>query len=266
MNISEQVKCQCGVRAANECRGAWEPGCDLGANPDHVAVADETPEQVIASLTTAPEEPGFVRLPRTAAEAECMAKLGMMWLEANAPEKLAAKEPLTRFCPGCGSLGPVDAKYRDCCPDGGRARMIPESLAQRCHDLFLLALEAVKGHATQPVEIHQWRKRGTSMWWDGIPDHADGCGPYETRTLYAGAAPAQAEPAARTAAQIVQQTEELAAALMEWRFGGLLAADYRTSKNPRGLHCWQMACKAQEILTATDPMNAVAELNDGGAA
>lgn len=49
-------------------------------------------------------------------------------------------EPLTRFCPGCGSVGPVPEKYRDCCPDGSRARMIPEPLANHCRDLFLVAL------------------------------------------------------------------------------------------------------------------------------
>jgi ribA/ribD-fused uncharacterized protein len=32
--------------------------------------------------------------------------------------------------------------------------------------------------------IHQWRKIGTSPWWDGFPDNEDGRGPYETRTLY----------------------------------------------------------------------------------
>ena len=32
-------------------------------------------------------------------------------------------EPLTRFCPGCGSVGDVPAKYRDCCPDGSHARV-----------------------------------------------------------------------------------------------------------------------------------------------
>lgn len=49
-------------------------------------------------------------------------------------------EQFTRFCPGCGSVGEVDAKFQDCCPDGSGARLIPASLAQKCHDLFLLAL------------------------------------------------------------------------------------------------------------------------------
>jgi hypothetical protein len=49
-------------------------------------------------------------------------------------------EPMARFCPGCGSVGPVDAKYRDCCPDGSKARMVPAKFAEDCHDLFKLAI------------------------------------------------------------------------------------------------------------------------------
>lgn len=60
-------------------------------------------------------------------------------------------EPLTRFCPGCGSVGPVPEKYRDCCPDGSRARMIPEPLAHQCHDLFQAALDGARAHSAPPV-------------------------------------------------------------------------------------------------------------------
>ena len=51
-------------------------------------------------------------------------------------------EPMTRFCPGCGSVGEVPKKYRDCCPDGSDSRVIPEKLAKQCHDLFQGALQA----------------------------------------------------------------------------------------------------------------------------
>lgn len=60
-------------------------------------------------------------------------------------------EPMTRFCPGCGSVGEVPKKYRDCCPDGGDSRVIPTNLANKCHDLFQGALQAAmadKGGAT----------------------------------------------------------------------------------------------------------------------
>lgn len=68
---------------------------------------------------------------------------------ADAPvaEPVALKEDMVRFCPGCGSVGEVEKKFRDCCPDGSRARLIPEPLARQCRDLFQLALRA----ATSPV-------------------------------------------------------------------------------------------------------------------
>lgn len=59
-------------------------------------------------------------------------------------------EPVIRFCPGCGSVGPVPDTFKDCCPDGKHAREIPEPLAQRCRDLFYLALEA--NTAQEPVK------------------------------------------------------------------------------------------------------------------
>lgn len=57
--------------------------------------------------------------------------------QAGAP----GAELLVRYCPGCGSVGPVKGKYLDCCPDGNEARMIPEALARRCHDTFRIALD-----------------------------------------------------------------------------------------------------------------------------
>lgn len=54
-----------------------------------------------------------------------------------------AAEPLVRFCPGCGSVGEIGDGYRDCCPDGNEARMIPEKLAGKCQDLFQTALRGV---------------------------------------------------------------------------------------------------------------------------
>ena len=37
--LAEQ--CKCGVRAAAECHGEWEPGCDLGANEEHAVVHEQ---------------------------------------------------------------------------------------------------------------------------------------------------------------------------------------------------------------------------------
>ncbi|WP_427183650.1 hypothetical protein ACL598_17750 [Bordetella bronchialis] len=84
-------------------------------------------------------------------------------------------------------------------------------------------------------------------------------------------APSQQAPAAepvRTDAQIVAQTEELARLLMLEVYSREAPADmlFRDAEDPRGRHVWQLACKAQEILTATDPENAVAALDDAAPA
>ena len=43
----------------------------------------------------------------------------------------------------------------------------------------------------QARPVHQLRKRHCSDWYDGIPDHQDGRGPYEERTLYTAPVAAQ---------------------------------------------------------------------------
>ncbi|MDH0740175.1 hypothetical protein [Achromobacter spanius] len=55
----------------------------------------------------------------------------------------ASAEPLARYCPGCGSVGPVGDEYRDCCPDGNQARMIPKRLAEQCRETFRLAIQSL---------------------------------------------------------------------------------------------------------------------------
>lgn len=55
----------------------------------------------------------------------------------------AGVEPLTRYCPGCGRIGPVEGEYRDCCPDGNEARMIPVALAEKCRDTFRIAVKVL---------------------------------------------------------------------------------------------------------------------------
>ena len=68
-------------------------------------------------------------------------------------ERLQGGDPAVRFCPGCGSVGAVPYTYKDCCPDGNHARMIPESLARRCNDLFYLALNAAQSASQEPVTL-----------------------------------------------------------------------------------------------------------------
>jgi hypothetical protein len=76
------------------------------------------------------------------------------------------------------------------------------------------------------------------------------------------------ERVGRTDREIVDQTEELAGLLMQ-AFHRREKADplstFRGTQDIRAQHCWQIACKIQEMLTDTDPMNAVAEVDDEAA-
>lgn len=109
-----------------------------------------------------------------------------------APQPAAQqRESLIRYCPGCGSIGPVDySKHRDCCPDGNEARMIPQALAQKCHDTFRIAVsgslqaeaeiaghEAANGHLSRMVdelrELAQDAKQAmTALHQAAIPDES----------------------------------------------------------------------------------------------
>jgi len=69
----------------------------------------------------------------------------------RAAQPAAPTEELVRYCPGCGSVGPVGAEYRDCCPDGSEARHIPKALAEKCHETFKLAIKQLA--ASPQVEV-----------------------------------------------------------------------------------------------------------------
>lgn len=77
-----------------------------------------------------------------------IADISKMILPSNQSEhKLDMVEPLVRYCPGCGSIGPVDNKYLDCCPDGSDARMIPQALAEKCQHTFRSAIKKITARA-----------------------------------------------------------------------------------------------------------------------
>lgn len=71
------------------------------------------------------------------------------------------------------------------------------------------------------------------------------------------------EPVGRTDQQIVDQTEELAVWLLHWAFSRQpeTPTPMRESRHPIAERCWAAACHIQEMLTATDPENAVSELD-----
>jgi len=66
---------------------------------------------------------------------------------AEQAAQVAPAEELARFCPACGSVGGVGPAYRDCCPDGNEARRIPKRLAEKCHELFKVALSTMRAAA-----------------------------------------------------------------------------------------------------------------------
>ena len=69
---------------------------------------------------------------------------------------------------------------------GGDSRKYRQALAEQ-------PAPVAKLHEQEPVAIHQFRSPHCSDWYDGVPDHHDGHGPYEVRTLYASP-PAQRKP------------------------------------------------------------------------
>ena len=46
------------------------------------------------------------------------------------------------------------------------------------------AIDSIAQPEQEPVAINQHRVPYCADWYDGIPDHPDGHGPYEVRTLY----------------------------------------------------------------------------------
>ena len=74
-----------------------------------------------------------------------------------------------RTCKKCG-LGPCV----------GLAQQALDKKAENARELGLDYEPAQQ----EPVAVHQFRKRGCSDWYDGYPDHTDGRGPYQARTLY----------------------------------------------------------------------------------
>lgn len=60
----------------------------------------------------------------------------------------------------------------------------------------LTALDQIEAAAGSQEPVHQFRSPRCSDWYDGIPDHHDGHGPYEVRTLYATPVVQRQEPVA----------------------------------------------------------------------
>ena len=63
-----------------------------------------------------------------------------------------------------------------------RAQAAPPEIQEIISENMSSLYDGKAAPSQEPV--HQWRKKGTWQWADGHPDHDDGKGPYEIRTLY----------------------------------------------------------------------------------
>lgn len=118
----------------------------------------------------------------------------------------AQAEETVRFCPHCASIGDIDDKYRDCCPDGSVARRIPRKLAEVCRDTFKLAISAASQAAPASPEqvqaltderIAELNREAQDQGISGIPPSIHLARAIERELR--GAAPSAAAPAAPAA-------------------------------------------------------------------
>lgn len=106
-----------------------------------------------------------------------------------------------------------------------------------------------------------------AMWvlgWNACLDKA-----HAAQKAAAQAAHLHAQPLWRTDAEIVEQTEILARYLLSWKWGlhpESPDAQLRNSQNTKAQKAWNAACEIQDLLTATDVENAVAEVDDAARA
>ena len=88
----------------------------------------------------------------------------------SAPRPDRVAKELVRFCPGCGSVGPVPAEYHDCCPDGSKARAAVAAEREACADAesdagrLALELECLLLSTDMPA---------ASRWWDSANEALD---------------------------------------------------------------------------------------------
>lgn len=72
----------------------------------------------------------------------------------------------------------------------------------------------------------------------------------------------------RTSKQIVDQTHELAEGfykLLGYKHNRAKHGNLYESSHPTEQAVWEMACLAQEVLTDTDPLNALSDLDEDDA-
>jgi hypothetical protein len=107
------------------------------------------------------------------------------------------------------------------------------SFAEWAHDYVQDNLHKLKPAQQEPVAVHQFRKRGCSDWYDGHPDHTDGGGLYEARTLYTSP-PAQRTWVGLTQEEIDLVWDSVPETQFWWRhYGQAIEAKLRSKKEDR---------------------------------
>lgn len=99
-----------------------------------VAIAQEVKNLYGLPSRSQADEPGHVKLPTSADEAELMAKVGMKWLEDNAPERLRQadeKEEPVAWVHGCHMQGNNVELWLPNCPSCGMPRSKAPALRSR---------------------------------------------------------------------------------------------------------------------------------------
>lgn len=173
--------------------------------------------------------------------------------EPISADQVYKPEPVTEWltCPKCGHKSPYSPiKAKTLAEDAERiTKQARAALAER---------EAQQ----EPVAWAENDGEGNVLWdkescFSDDPDWLDNPMPLYTR-------PQAREPVGRTDQEIVEETEALAKWLMAWSFNHrpTTKAPIRQSEHPFAKSCWAAACHIQEMLTATDPENAVAELDE----
>lgn len=195
-----QAPCQCGDRAATECPGEWEPGCDLGANEAHVRVAPTAAGDALAAALATPVEKAAPSATLYAEARECpdCGHIGINddnGTSACTHCDWSGPSPAEDHCPGCGRDGTMTSACPEC---GHRTTLLAEA------HLPIPAQQAAQPVAGEPAgRLHAdgyftWRRR------DGyVLDRRLPCDFYLT--------PAAPAPVALTGEQIDAGAQKLAA-------------------------------------------------------
>jgi FtsZ-binding cell division protein ZapB len=144
---------------------------------------------------------------------------------------VAQTEALVRYCPGCGSVGTVEGKYRDCCPDGNEARMIPQALAKKCHDTFKIAVDGLLAQPQEAAPVAQ------AVPAEARQLHGDARLAHDQCRAVVSLANSVAEVYAARAAivehdnSLASQIGQASAAAMEWLGDELNASDAATEED-----------------------------------